>query len=82
MPARTPLDHVGQTGGGVEQLAIDVELALVPCAVADPDGLAASPAGQMRELPLGEVVLATDAEHDLEVAAPFDLRRRPTWSCR
>ena len=66
-----PFDHVGQPGGRAEQLAVDVELALVPGAVADADRLAVPPPGEVRELALGEVVLAPDAEHDLEIAAPL-----------
>ena len=67
---------VGQPGGRVEQLAVDVELALVPRTVADPHGTAVPPSGEMRQLALGQVVLAADAEHDLQVAASLDLRRR------
>ena len=59
------VDLVGQPVGGVEQLAVDVELALVPRAVADAHRCAVAPAGQVRELALGQVVLAADAEHDL-----------------
>ena len=56
----------------VEQLAVDVELALAPRAVADPHRRAVAPARQVGQLPLGEVVLAADAEHDLQVVAPSD----------
>ena len=57
---------------GAEQFAVDVELALVPGAVADPNGGGVSPALQVRQLPLGQVPFATDAEHDLQVAAPVE----------
>src|SRR5215211_8264257 len=50
----------------VEQLAVDVELNLVPCAVADPDRPRLPPPTQVGKLALGEVVLASDAVHDLE----------------
>src|SRR5262245_62311682 len=50
----------------VEQLAVDVELTLPPCAVADPDGARVAPAAQVRELALAQVVLPRDAVHDLE----------------
>ena len=51
-----------------EQLAVDVELALPPRAVADADRRRPPPAGQVRQLALGQVALAADAEHDLQVA--------------
>ena len=62
---------------GVEQLAVDVELALVPRAVADAHRRAVAPPGEVRQLALGEVALAADAEHDLQVgAAPHQRRGR------
>jgi len=60
---------VDQPLRGAEQLTIHVELPLEPRAVADPDRAAAPPARQMRQLPLGQVPLAADAEHDLQVRA-------------
>ncbi len=62
--------------GRAEQLPVDVDLALVPGTVAHPHGAAVAPAREMAELALGEVVLAADAEHDLQVAAAADLARR------
>ena len=50
----------------VEQLAVDVELCLAPGAVADPDGRRVAPPAQVRQLALGEVVLAADPVHDLQ----------------
>ena len=73
---RHPVDLVGEPDGGVEQLAVDVELALVPGAVADPHRGAVPPAAEVLQLPLGEIALAADAEHDLQVPAPPDLGRR------
>ena len=67
--ARVPVELLGEPVRRVEQLAVDVELALVPRAVADPHRRAVAPARQVRELALGEVVLAADAEHDLQVGA-------------
>ena len=52
----------------VEQLAVDVELGLAPGAVADPDRGGVAPAAQVRQLALGEVVLAADPVHDLQRA--------------
>ena len=49
-----------------EQLPVDVDLLLVPGAVAHPDRPAVPPAAQVGERPLGQVVLAADAEHDLQ----------------
>ena len=57
---------------GGEQFAVDVELALVPGAVADSNGGRVSPALQVGQLPLGQIMFATDAEHDLEVPAPVE----------
>ena len=45
---------------------------LVPRAVADPDRSAVAPALEVRQLALGEVVLAADAEHDLQRLARPD----------
>src|SRR5215211_1828887 len=53
---------------GVQQLAVDVELDLVPGPVADAHRRRVAPAAQMRQLALGEVVLAADPVHDLERA--------------
>src|SRR5438105_14130631 len=58
--------------GGIEQLAVDVELPLIPGYVSDSDGAAALPPGEMGQCPLRQVALAPDAEHDLKVApAPY-----------
>src|SRR5947208_15774811 len=56
---------------GIQQLAVDVELGLVPGSVADAYGGGVAPAAQVCKLALGEVVLARDAVHDLQrVPAP------------
>ncbi len=55
-----------QAVDGVEQLAVDVGLVLVPGAVAHPYRSAAAPAVQVRQLALDQVVLAADAVHDLQ----------------
>jgi hypothetical protein len=60
---------VDQPLRSAEQLTVHVELPLEPCAVADPDRPAAPPARQMWQLPLGQVPLAANAEHDLQVRA-------------
>ncbi len=51
---------------GVEELTVDIELGLVPGAVADPHRRRVAPAAQVRERALREVVLAADAVHDLQ----------------
>ena len=53
----------------VQQLAVHVELRLVPGAVADAHRARVAPAAQVRQLALGEVVLPADPVHDLEGAA-------------
>ena len=58
---------VGEAVDGAEQFAVDVELALVPGTVADPNGCRVSPALQVRQLPLGQIPFAADAKHDLQV---------------
>src|SRR6266511_2586244 len=68
-----PAELLVQALGRAEQLAVDVELALVPGAVADPHRPAAAPAPQVGQLPLGEVALAADPEHDLEVGPTVEL---------
>ena len=73
----SPVELVGEPGGGVEQLAVDVELALVPGAVADPHrGSCPRQPAEVGQLALGQVALAADAEHDLQVVAPPQLGRR------
>ena len=62
--------------GGVEYRAVNVELALPPGLVSDPYGSAATPARQVGHLAFGEVAAALDAEHDLQVQAAIELRRR------
>ena len=52
----------------VEQLAVDVELDLVPRAVADAHGRRVAPAAQVLQRALGQVVLAADPVHDLQRA--------------
>ena len=54
---------------GVEQLPVDVELGLVPGSVAHAHRSRIAPATQVRQLALGEVVLAGDAIHDLQRVA-------------
>src|SRR5262249_51190351 len=61
--------------GGPHELAVDVDLALVPGPVADTHGAALAPAGQVGKLALGQVLLTPDAEHDLQIAASLHPRR-------
>ncbi len=58
--------HVRQVQG-LDDLAVDVQLELPGRAVADPDGLGALVAGQPVERGLGQLALAGDAVHDLQV---------------
>ena len=60
----------------VEQLAVDVELDLVPGAVADAHRRRVAPAAQVGEHALGQVVLAADAVHDLQRLAAAAGRAR------
>jgi hypothetical protein len=48
-----------------QQLAVDVELGLVPGAVADANGAGAPPTGQVRQRSFGQVPLTANAVHDL-----------------
>ena len=68
-------DLVAQPAGRRHHLAVHVDLALGPRPVAHPDRRAVPPAGQVGQLPLGQVPLAAHPEHDLQVSAP-DQRRR------
>src|SRR5205085_4871736 len=56
--------------------AVDVELRLVPRAVADADRARVAPAAQVRERALGQVVLAADAVHDLQRSVARAAARR------
>jgi hypothetical protein len=71
-----PLDRIeeliGESAHCTEQLAVDVDLTLAPGVVADPHGGGPPPARQVRQFPLGQVPLAADAEHDLQVAGPLE----------
>ena len=60
---------VGEAVHGAEQFAVDVQLTLIPGAIADPNGHRVSPALQVRQFALGQVPFAADAKHDLEVPA-------------
>ncbi len=73
---RIGFDHVPQPVGGVHELAVDVQLALIPRPVAHPNRPAVAPPAEVRQLPLAQVVLAADPEHDLELAAATDLEQR------
>ncbi len=59
------LPHVGVDG--IEEHAPDVVLVLVPGGIADPHRTRAPVAGEMVEGVLGEITLAIDAVHDLQV---------------
>src|SRR5882724_11173713 len=59
-----------------QQLAIDVELALVPGAVPDPHRTAVTPAAEVRQLALRQVALSAHPEHDLEVPLVPELPER------
>ncbi len=50
-----------------EQLSVDVELALAPRIVADPHRRGLPPPRQVGKLAFGQVPLAADSEHDLQV---------------
>ena len=67
---RTPLQMLVDA---VEQHPPDVVLVLVPGAVAHPDRTGPVVARQVVEGPLGEVPLAADAVHDLELEGLVEL---------
>ena len=77
MPRRTEArDLFGKSGGGVEQLAEDIELTLPPCSVPHSYGTAPPPSAQVRQFTFRQVALASKAEHDLKVSAVHLRRRR------
>ena len=55
-----------------EQFTVDVDLLLIPRAVAYPNWTAVPPAGEMPQLPLGQIMLAPDPEHDLQAVVRSD----------
>ena len=61
---------------GPDQLTVDVELPLVPGGIADANRPAVAPSCKVRDFALGQVVLPTDPEHDLQIRAATDLRQR------
>ena len=66
------VELVGKPERGAEQLAVDVDLQLVPGAVAHSHRRAALPPLEVRKGALGQVVLAADAEHDLQAVVGSD----------
>jgi hypothetical protein len=64
-----------------QQLAVHIQLPLIPCAVTDAHWTTAAPTRQMVELAFTQVVLATDPEHDLEVLAMFELTSHRRVAC-
>src|SRR6266545_5382895 len=63
---------VGEAIDRIEELAVHVELPLVPRTVADPYRCAIAPTRQVGKLSFGEIVLSADSEHDLQVVAATD----------
>lgn len=64
-------DLLGEETRGGEQLTVDIELHLVPCAVSDPDRRALAVPGKMIERMLGHVTLTADAVENLQAGASF-----------
>ena len=64
---------VDQAARGAEELAVDVELTLGPCAIADAHRTAVAPSREMIEGAFGQVMLTADAEHDLQIRTMTDL---------
>ena len=63
---------------GVDHLAVDVELELARCPVADPHGLRALVAREPRKLDLDQAPLTRDPVHDLDVLRrPGDRAEQP-----
>src|SRR5207249_904042 len=69
-------DLIGKLSSRTDDLAVHVDLALVPGAVADADRAAVLPAGQMAKLTLAEIAFTADAEHDLQATVGTDGGRR------
>src|SRR6266446_10119670 len=62
----------------IEDFAVDVELRLIYCGVADAHGARPFIPGQPRDLPLGESTLATQPIHDLQlIGASSDRAKQP-----
>lgn len=61
-------DLFGQPVDRRKKFSVDVQLDLIPGTVADPHGPAGPPTVEVLEGALGEVPLAFDAEHDLQIA--------------
>ena len=56
-----------------EEFAVDIELALLPGAIAHAHRAAGTPSRQVIELALAQITLATDSEHDLNIHTSPDL---------
>ena len=62
-----------QEVGRIEELPVDVELALIPGTIADPHRSAGTPSSQVIERAFAQIALATDSEHNLKINASPDL---------
>ena len=57
----------------IEEFPVDVELALIPGAIADAYRAAGTPSSQVIERAFAQIALATDSEHNLKINASPDL---------
>src|SRR5438093_5442217 len=57
----------------IEELPVDVELALIPGAIADAHRATVTPSRQVIERAFREVTFATDPEHNLQLSTTPDL---------
>src|SRR6266705_5410963 len=64
---------VAQAVCRIEELPVDVELALIPGAVADAYRATVTPSSQVIERAFAQIALATDSEHNLKINASPDL---------
>jgi hypothetical protein len=66
------VDLLRKLGCCAEKLSVHVDLPLVPGAIAYSDPPAVLPTGEVMEFALGQIVFATDAEHDLQADVGAD----------
>ena len=64
---------VAKEANRAEEFSINVELALLPGAVADAYRLAGPPSSQVAERALAEIMLTADSEHDLQSSVLLEL---------
>ena len=66
-----PTELIAQSVRRIEELSVDVELALILGAVADAHRTAGTPSRQVVERAFAQIALTTDSEHNLQFSLEY-----------